>query len=84
MTSQDKTYARLRYLQGKNNKIKLLQLLQNEKLFVNAYGVESKELMKIYKLTPKAIHKMQEVLEDDEMEEFSEEEKQFINEEYGV
>ena len=84
MTSQDKTYARLRYLQNKSNKIKISHLLQDEKRFVNAYGVESKELMKIYKLTPEAIHKMQEVLEDGEMEEFGEEEKQFINEEYGV
>ena len=84
MTSQDKTYARLRYLQSKNTEIKITQILQTEKNFVNVYGVESKELMKKYKLTPEAIREMYEVLGDGEIVGFTEEEKQFIDEEYGV
>lgn len=84
MTSQNKTYARLRYLQSKNTEIRITQILQTEKNFVNVYGVESKELMKKYKLTPEAIREMYEVLGDGEIVGFTEEEKQFIDEEYGV
>ena len=84
MFNQDKTYARLRYLQTKGYNIKISQLLKGEKLFVDIWGVESKELMKKYKLTPEVIHKMQEVLEDSEIVDFTEEENQFFNAEYGV
>ncbi len=84
MTSQNKTYARLKYLQTKSSDIKLSHIMQAEKPFVDMFGVESKDLMKKYKLTPKAIQQMQEVLKDGEMVDFTSDEQQFINEEYGV
>ncbi len=84
MTNQSKSYARLMHLKSKNIKAKISQVLNGEKRFKKAYGVASKDLMKKYKLTPDIIYKMQQVLEVGEISDFTQEENQFIDKEYGL
>ena len=59
MTSQNKTYARLKFLARKTIGAKLLNYcLIGEKQFSNQFGVSSEELMKNYSLTANEIDEM--------------------------
>lgn len=82
MTNQNKTYARIAYLKSKNLKlITLSRVLNNEQKFMKDNGQASTQsLMDKYKLTPEIINS----LELGETNTFTEEEKEFFIEEYGV
>lgn len=84
MTNQNKTYARLMYLQNKmQRKIKLSEILSAEKIFSNIHKVSSKELMQKYPLPKEFIYEVQEKFFEEEGITFSAEEKEFIEKEYG-
>ena len=83
MTSQDKTFARIVYLGNETKStIKLSRLLCEEKKFAKAYGIQSDDLMKRYKLTQEQIDEFMVLLED-EIKPFTNEEKNYITSEYG-
>ena len=82
MFSQNKTYARFVYLKGEEDNVKLTQITRGETEFVKVFDVESTDLMKKYKLTQDTIYEMQKVLQEGEMEDFTEKEKIFIDKTY--
>lgn len=81
--SQNKTYARLKYLQSISNyKISLNNILLDEKRFKKTFNIDSKKLMEIYKLSPIIIKNMAKNLYQEDKIVFTPEEDDFIEKEY--
>ena len=84
MTNQNKSYARLMHFYSKNKpKIRLQDVLIDEKRLVERHQVTSDELMKRYPLPKEFIYEVQEKFFEEEGITFSAEEKEFIEKEYG-
>ena len=85
LINQNKSYARLTYLRNQTQKkISLRHIRSEEKRFVNQFGVSSDELMAKYVLTPEKIEILEAMLLSKEMQPLNQEERQYINEEYGA